>query len=99
LPSRIIPTWRHITSRILSNAAGDGLALTAAFAAEFAAPAEFPGLGAGLPGKPTAWRLLTGASFIMARPLRAPNTKPSRRELLAKRLAPCTPVSAVSPAA
>src|SRR6266571_3175627 len=34
-----------------------------------------------------------------ARPDRAPNTRPSRRELLASRLAPCTPVHATSPAA
>src|SRR6266446_1797270 len=63
------------------------------------------GLGAGPPGKADAL-YLTGCvpfcdlskersrSAIMAWPLRAPKTKPSRRELLARRLAPWTPVSA-----
>ena len=36
---------------------------------------------------------------VMARPARAPNTTPSSSELLASRLAPCTPVQAASPAA
>src|SRR4029079_12950822 len=35
----------------------------------------------------------------MARPARRPNNSPSSNELLASRLAPCTPVQATSPAA
>src|SRR5213083_1693142 len=69
------------------------------FADSFCAVAEFPGNGAGLPGSAAPLRFPTGASFIMACPARAPNTNPSSRELLANRLAPCTPVAAVSPAA
>ena len=39
------------------------------------------------------------SSARMARAARSPNTNPSRSELLASRLAPCTPVHAASPAA
>ena len=35
----------------------------------------------------------------MLSPARAPNTSPSKRELLARRFAPCTPLQAASPAA
>src|SRR5690242_1918847 len=97
------PTSLHITSRILVSAAqvADGFAppfLAASFCSLGEAE-EFPGNGAGLPGMAWPLRFPGGASFIMACPARAPKTNPSRSELLAKRLAPCTPVAAVSPAA
>src|SRR5260221_14050442 len=57
------------------------------------------GFGAGLPGRVGCLPFAAGGSFSMAWPLRAPKTKPSRRELLASRFAPWTPVSAVSPGA
>ena len=102
-PLRKIPTWRHITSRIFASVAqhGDGFDVDfdAAFGGSFCVAEEFPGNGAGLPGSAAPLRFPTGASFISACPARAPNTNPSSRELLANRLAPCTPVAAVSPAA
>jgi hypothetical protein len=42
------------------------------------------------------WR---AAQDIAATPARIPNTNPSSNELLASRLAPCTPLHATSPAA
>src|SRR5277367_897473 len=91
-----MPTLVHITSRMVfkASALGDDFS-----ALGNAAEADFsPGFGAGLPGSVILLRLRTGASLIMAWPARAPNTSPSRRELLARRFAPWTPVAAVSPA-
>ena len=50
---------------------------------------------------PTSWRMAprTACGRRMAAAARAPNTSPSSSELLASRLAPCTPVQATSPAA
>jgi hypothetical protein len=39
------------------------------------------------------------ADAMAATPARRPNTSPSSNELLASRLAPCTPLHATSPAA
>src|SRR6516164_617156 len=104
LPFRRMPTWRHMMSRISPRAAVEGSELVLAAAgrdpcdvwAEFELAA---GLGAGDPGSVSGLCLRPGASLIMASPARAPKTIPSRSELLARRLAPCAPVAAVSPAA
>src|SRR5216683_692980 len=95
-PLRRTPTSRHMISRILVSVSDAGR-----FAGFFCASAcaGSLGFGAGFPGSRAACFFFTGASFIIACPLRAPNTSPSSRELLARRFAPCTPVSAVSPAA
>src|SRR4029077_5964876 len=98
-PLRIIPTSRHITSRIFVSVTHTGDVFELALAASLLAAEGFPGSGAGLPGSAAPLRFPTGASSIIACPARAPNTNPSSRELLARRLAPCTPVAAVSPAA
>ena len=96
LPSRRMPTCFHITSRSFWRA---GEAGGLAFGAAAWALLALPGLGTGLPGMLSCFFLEPGASCIMAMPERAPKTRPSRRELLARRLAPWTPVAAVSPAA
>src|SRR5258706_15549843 len=98
-PLRRIPTSFHITSRIFVRVAQAGDGFVVAFGGSLSAAEEFPGSGAGLPGSAAPLRFTTGASSIIACPARAPKTSPSSRELLAKRLAPCTPVAAVSPAA
>ena len=71
--------------------------------------AEFPGtissarrvggLGLRRRHRSDSARMQGSHSSRMARPASAPKTKPSSRELLARRLAPCTPVAAASPAA
>src|ERR1700741_1844837 len=97
LPLRRMPAHFHINSLSWVSpfeAAGLGFAFSADFSEEL-----FQFFGAGTPGRWPAFFFEPGASFIMAIPARAPKTRPSRRELLASRLAPCTPVAAVSPAA
>ena len=53
--------------------------------------AKLPRIGASLEAGPLVLRIASAA--------RAPNTRPSNSELLARRFAPCTPVHATSPAA
>src|SRR5207253_393407 len=89
----------HITSRIFVSIAQTGDDFEAALGGSFCGAGEFSGNGAGLPGSAAPLRFPTGASSIIACPARAPKTNPSSRELLASRLAPCTPVAAASPAA
>src|SRR5207248_645167 len=86
LPSRTMPTCFHISSRTADIAASHSAAVADDFAAE-------RGLLVGLPDFDSP-RL-----SCMALPARAPNTTPSSSELLAKRLAPWTPLQAASPAA
>src|SRR5438046_2050725 len=80
-----MPTCFHISSRTADIAASHSAAAATDFAAERVL--------AGLPD--LDWPRLS----CMALPARAPKTTPSSSELLAKRLAPCTPLQAASPAA
>ena len=59
------------------------------------------GVGGASSGSPSTRAAATPArgGRVIASAARAPNTSPSSSELLASRLAPCTPVQATSPAA
>src|SRR5260370_42267456 len=94
-----MPTPRHIKLRIFVSVGQAGDGFDDAFGGSFCAAEELPGCGAGLPGSAAPLRFSTGASSIIGCPARAPKTNPSSRELLASRLAPGTPVAALSPAA
>src|SRR6266568_5658970 len=95
-PLRRIPTSRHITSRIFMSVAQVGEGFAAALDELLGVVVELLGSGAGLPGSAPACRFPAGASCIIACPDRAPKTSPSSSELLASRLAPCTPVAAAA---
>ena len=96
-PVRNNPTERHIRSRTAAMSKGLGLLRFAArWGFSLSPPRSSRNPSAGFRS------LLATASRAgpcIATPARAPNTSPSSSELLARRLAPWTPVQAVSPAA